>query len=134
LISRGAFANPDAQPSPSEVETEVEAVMNKGDTATAMTEGVDNSGVWLSPKAFRAIEAIEKYRRQVQWKELTSAERVFENFDYQVNARDKTLWLKGDERQTCYEIVLWPRYSPGEKVVFDVHPKVCRRKPRSVVI
>jgi hypothetical protein len=125
------FSSPDAAPKPDattdvDVEAVVRATMQGGDTAAAMMATVDDSAALISPKMYRAIAAIEAYRRSVQRKSLTPDERVFDNYYFGVNARDKTMWLTPEERETCYEIVLWPRYRAGEKVMIDVPAKVGR--------
>jgi hypothetical protein len=126
-----AFSRPDAAAkldasTDVDIEAVVRATMQGGDTAAAMMATVDDSAASISPKMYRAIAAIEAYRRSVQRKSLTPDERVFDNYYFGINARDKTMWLKPEERETCYEIVLWPRYRPGEKVIIDVPPKVGR--------
>jgi hypothetical protein len=117
-----ALAATDAGPS---AEAEIQAA-TKGDLAWSLTAAVDERGVLLSPKGYRAIQAVERHRRGAQWKALTVAERNFDNFDIAVNAPERALSLRGDEKGTCYEIVLWPRLAPGEKVILDTPAKAGR--------
>jgi hypothetical protein len=119
-----ALAGSDAGIS-AELRAEIQAA-TKGDLASSMTAAVDNSGVLLSSKSYRAIQAVERYRKSAQWKTLTVAERNFDNFDIAVNAPERALSLRGDEKQSCYEIVLWPRLAPGEKVTLDTPAKLGR--------
>ena len=124
LASPGARAAPDGRLQP-----EAAAVleqMGKTDTVAAMNESRVNAEVVLSVRAFRAIEAVERYRRSVQWKELTPAERKFDNFDFFIPARGKALSLKGEERETCYEVTLFARRQPGEGFFLDVPAKIGR--------
>src|SRR5688500_13374677 len=99
-----AFSRPDAAPKPDatteiDIEAVVRATMQGGDTGAAMMATVDDSAALISPKMYRAISAIEAYRRSVQRKTLTADERVFDNYYFGVNARDRTMWLKPEERE-----------------------------------
>lgn len=111
-----------------EQEAQIAAAVKEPPYDPLMDEA-DHQSVFLSARAYRAIQAIELYRKQVQAKELTAAERVFENFEIWVNAPDRAMTLKGDEKRTCFEIALWARRLPGEPLMLDTP----RRGGRSAV-
>jgi hypothetical protein len=97
------------------------------DLATFANQLMDSTEVELSPKMFRAIQAVERYRAQVQRKLLTSDEAVFDNFNIRVKPGESSIgWLTGGEKKTCYLVVLSPRFQPGEVVAMDRHAKIGR--------
>jgi hypothetical protein len=98
----------------------------KGDLATAINESIDSTEIDLSPRMFRAIQAVERYRMQSQRKQLTAEEAVLDNFNITVKPGSASKWLPEPERKLCYLVVLTPRFRPGEKVATDRHGKVGR--------
>jgi hypothetical protein len=96
------------------------------DLAASINESIDSSEIRLSPKMFRAIEAVEKYRLKRQRRQLSRAELDLENFNITVSAKDHHNWLPARERGFCYIVVLAPRFRPGEVVAFDRHASIGR--------
>jgi hypothetical protein len=96
------------------------------DLATAINESIDSSEIDLSPRMFRAIEAVERYRLKRQRQKLSRAELDLENFNIRVTAKDDYNWLPARERGLCYIVVLSPRFRPGEVVATDRHASIGR--------
>ncbi len=123
FIVQAAGSSSGTQQAQEQLSPEAEAEIARataGDLATSINEGVDGSDARISAGMYRAIKAIESYREQVQKAELTSNERQLGNFNISFRSKRNSLFLRDEERETCYEIVLSARFLPGEKVLMDI--------------
>jgi hypothetical protein len=89
-------------------------------------EGVDRREVYLSPKAYRAIRAVEVYREGTQRHQLTNDERDFDNFDIFVQDGSAGYSFSEDVKEPSYLVSLYPRLQPGEPYAFDYLPRIGR--------
>jgi hypothetical protein len=106
-----------------------ENTVTEPDVAASYADAVDGAEVMMSPKHYRAVRAVERYREGAQARALTASEREFMNFDIHIPGADlvaRDSWLTAAEKKTCYLVELFPRYQPGEKVVLDSRPRAGR--------
>jgi hypothetical protein len=108
-----------------ETQAILEEVKN-GDLATSLNASIDSKEIELSPKMYRAIQAVEQYRARAQKRQLSRKEQDLENFNITVTLDDRGSWLKVADRTCCYLVVLSPRFLPGEKVATDTHARIGR--------
>jgi hypothetical protein len=99
------------------------------DLATSINEMIDSAEIRISPKMYRAIQAVERYRNQVQKTQLTPSETNLDNFNITITpatTAPATSWLSDTDKKCCYVVVLSPRLAKGERVATDRHGKVGR--------
>jgi hypothetical protein len=74
LLQGGAVQGPPPPPAASTDAQDVASQDKKVDLATAINASLDSAEIRLSPKMFRAIQAVERYRTRSQRPQLTAVE------------------------------------------------------------
>jgi hypothetical protein len=66
---------------------------------------------------YLALKSVEAYRAGVQKKALRESERDLANFNLHVIPGSKSNWLKPEEKESHFEVMVAPRFLPKEEVV-----------------
>lgn len=80
----------------------------------------------LSGRMYKALRAVEEFRRSRERERLTVNEVDIENFDIWIRLGARNDCLSLTAARGCFCVSLSPRYAPGEAVAIDRHARIGR--------